>query len=232
MILVYVMIITSIWTLVLAYRYLHYAQRFWRKSQIWSQLCDNVSDWSKLTWYTVLVLPLESTSSVIAGVQWVTTQCQNNDRPAVASMSLGGYCWWWNECRSKRSILAGIMYLIAAGNTCNFYPASEPLAITVGFTVISSSGNTDYDVAPLSPTMVLVLIFGLLDPLSLAVVLMDLTCSQLSLEPRWLAPHDWSYCHFGWESLLSKPNKEWQQWLKVGLVDNERWCRFSQPVIV
>jgi len=90
-----------------------------------------------------------SYSGIIAGIQWVTTTYQSSGRPAVASMSLGGTADGGMNAAVRASILAGIVYSIAAGNSngnaCNFYPASEPLAITVGSTVIASSGNTDYD---------------------------------------------------------------------------------------
>jgi len=90
-----------------------------------------------------------SFSGVIAGIQWVTEQYLANDRPCVASMSLGGTTNGGMNDAVRASIVAGFPYSIAAGNSngnaCNFFPASEPLAVTVGSTVISSSGNTDFD---------------------------------------------------------------------------------------
>jgi len=90
-----------------------------------------------------------SYSGIIAGIQYVTQQHQGSGRPSVASMSLGGTADGGMNAAVRASILAGIVYSIAAGNSngnaCNFYPASEPLAVTVGSTDIASSGNSDYD---------------------------------------------------------------------------------------
>jgi len=90
-----------------------------------------------------------SYSGIIAGIQWVTTNYNAGTNPAVASMSLGGTADGGMNAAVRASILAGIVYSIAAGNSngnaCNFYPASEPLALTVGSTTIASSGNDEYD---------------------------------------------------------------------------------------
>jgi PKD repeat protein len=76
-----------------------------------------------------------STSSVIAGVDWVT---QHVSRPAVANMSLGGGFSSALNTAVENSIAAGITYAISAGNStadaCNQSPASAPHAITVGAT--------------------------------------------------------------------------------------------------
>jgi subtilisin family serine protease len=79
------------------------------------------------------------TSGVIAGIDWVTA---NKTLPAAANMSLGGgYSATLNQAVA-RSVAAGVTYAIAAGNSganaCNYSPASEPSAITVGAT-----SNTD-----------------------------------------------------------------------------------------
>jgi subtilisin family serine protease len=76
-----------------------------------------------------------SFSSVIAGVEWVTTHAI---KPAVANMSLGGpYSQAVNDAVAK-SINSGITFTIAAGNdsgdACQASPASTPAAITVGAT--------------------------------------------------------------------------------------------------
>ena len=79
-----------------------------------------------------------STSSVIAGVDWVT---QHVSRPAVANMSLGGVYSAALNTAVENSIAAGVSYAISAGNStadaCNVSPASAPHAITVGATTIS-----------------------------------------------------------------------------------------------
>jgi subtilisin family serine protease len=79
-------------------------------------------------------------SSVIAGIEWVTAHKTSN---SVANMSLGGgYSATINAAVSK-SIAAGVVYAVAAGNdstttttfnACNNSPASTPNAITVGAT--------------------------------------------------------------------------------------------------
>lgn len=80
-----------------------------------------------------------SNAGVIAGVNWVTA---NNVKPAVANMSLGGgYSFAVNSAVDK-SIKAGVVYVLAAGNSdadaCYYSPASTANAITVGAT-----DNTD-----------------------------------------------------------------------------------------
>lgn len=80
-----------------------------------------------------------STSGVIAGIDWVTT---NAARPAVANMSLGGGVSLSLDTAVNNSINSGVSYAIAAGNSsqnaCNFSPARVSSAITVGAT-----NNTD-----------------------------------------------------------------------------------------
>ena len=76
-----------------------------------------------------------STSSVLAGIDWVTT---NATKPAVANMSLGAaYNATVNQA-VETSILSGVVYTISAGNSaidaCTYSPASAPNAITVGAT--------------------------------------------------------------------------------------------------
>jgi subtilisin family serine protease len=76
-----------------------------------------------------------STSGVIAGVNWVTT---NRVRPAVANMSLGGPASAALDTAVTNSIRAGVVYSVpggsAASNACNFSPARVPNAITVAAT--------------------------------------------------------------------------------------------------
>jgi subtilisin family serine protease len=76
-----------------------------------------------------------TTSTVIAGVDWVTT---NRVLPAVANMSLGSTLSSTVNAAVQNSINAGVVYVVAAGNSstdaCNYSPQSVAAAITVGAT--------------------------------------------------------------------------------------------------
>jgi subtilisin family serine protease len=81
-----------------------------------------------------------STSGVIAGVNWVTS---NHVSPAVANMSLGGGASSSLDTAVNNSINSGVTYAIAAGNSnvsaCNSSPARVAAAITVGATSSSDA---------------------------------------------------------------------------------------------
>lgn len=74
-------------------------------------------------------------STVIAGVNWVTTY---HASPAVANMSLGGGAYDPLDTAVRNSIASGVTYAIAAGNSSdnasNYSPARVAEAITVGAT--------------------------------------------------------------------------------------------------
>jgi aqualysin 1 len=76
-----------------------------------------------------------SFSGVIAGIDWVANSAL---RPAVANMSLGGGFSQAVNDAVKNAVAHGVVMAVAAGNSnrdaCNYSPASEPSAITVGAT--------------------------------------------------------------------------------------------------
>lgn len=84
-----------------------------------------------------------STSGVIAGIDWVTA---NHKKPAVANMSLGGGASAAMDEAVQRSIRAGVVYAVAAGNeninACSRSPARVPQALTVGSVTSSDSKSS------------------------------------------------------------------------------------------
>jgi subtilisin family serine protease len=83
-----------------------------------------------------------TTAGVIAGINHVLSKCSvPGSALCVANMSLGGgYSNALNKAVAA-AVNAGIVMVVAAGNessnACEFSPASESLAITVGSTTIS-----------------------------------------------------------------------------------------------
>ena len=76
-----------------------------------------------------------SNSGVIGGVEWVA---KNAQLPAVANMSLGGGVSAALDQAVGAAIRAGVVFVVAAGNSnadaCQTSPARAPAAITVGST--------------------------------------------------------------------------------------------------
>ena len=74
-------------------------------------------------------------SGVIAGIDWAAASTL---RPAVANMSLGGGASAAVDAAVAAAVDKGVTMVVAAGNSnanaCNYSPAREPKAITVGAT--------------------------------------------------------------------------------------------------
>lgn len=88
-----------------------------------------------VTLYSVRVTDcsgVSTTSTLIAGVDWVTA---NRIRPAVANMSLSSLVSSTLNSAVTNSIGAGVTYVASAGNSasdaCGYSPASVPAVITV-----------------------------------------------------------------------------------------------------
>jgi subtilisin family serine protease len=84
-----------------------------------------------------------STSGVIAGVNWVTS---NHVKPAVANMSLGGGASTSLDTAVRNSIAAGVTYAVSAGNSNVNASSSSPArvgeAITVGSTTSTDAKSS------------------------------------------------------------------------------------------
>ena len=78
-----------------------------------------------------------TTSGVIAGVDWVTSNHQAG-QPAVANMSLGGGASTSLDSAVQRAITDGVTFSVSAGNSgidaCRQSPARVAAALTVGAT--------------------------------------------------------------------------------------------------
>lgn len=71
-----------------------------------------------------------STSGVIAGVDWVTS---NHVSPAVANMRLGGGASSSLDTAVNNSISSDVSYAIAAGNSNTDASAARPFVLWVGY---------------------------------------------------------------------------------------------------
>lgn len=83
-------------------------------------------------------------SGVVAGLDWIAA---NAPRPAVVNMSLGASASSTLDAAVANLVTKGITMVVAAGNdaadACNYSPAREPSAITVGATT-SSDARSSY----------------------------------------------------------------------------------------
>jgi subtilisin family serine protease len=86
-----------------------------------------------------------TTSGVIAGINWVTSN--HTTGKAVANMSLSGSVSTSLDTAVKNSVVDGVVYAVAAANNnrdaCKFSPARVPEAITVGATT-STDARASY----------------------------------------------------------------------------------------
>ncbi|QBR93947.1 S8 family peptidase [Nocardioides euryhalodurans] len=86
-----------------------------------------------------------STSGVIAGVDWVTSN-HAAGAPAVANMSLGGGVSSALDTAVNNSIADGVTYAVAAGNentnACNGSPSRVASALTVGSTTSTDARSS------------------------------------------------------------------------------------------
>lgn len=77
-------------------------------------------------------------SGVIAGIDWTVTDAAEAGLPAVANLSLGGGASASVDLAVANATQAGVAMVVAAGNdganACNYSPAREPSALTVGAT--------------------------------------------------------------------------------------------------
>jgi len=86
---------------------------------------------------------------VIAGIHWVTEEKSRTGRPSVASMSLGSSADGGVGAAIRQSVLAGVTYSVAAGNSnfdaCRSFPAASPDVICVGASTLGAQGVNEAD---------------------------------------------------------------------------------------
>jgi len=77
-------------------------------------------------------------ATVIAGIDWVTGQYLSHKKPSVANLSLGGGKSTTLNAAANAAVNAGVVMVVAAGNSnadaCNGSPASATEVISVGST--------------------------------------------------------------------------------------------------
>jgi len=85
-------------------------------------------------------------AGIIAGVDWVTSHYNRGTRAANANMSLGGSSMPTLCTAIGASWNAGVVYVVAAGNSnanaCNFCPANCASVITVGATQVGDNRSS------------------------------------------------------------------------------------------
>ena len=86
-------------------------------------------------------------SDVISGLEWILDDVvDNNRRPAVVNLSLGGGVFAGLDNAVNNLIAANITVVVAAGNAtqdaCNVSPARTPLAITVAASTVTDREAT------------------------------------------------------------------------------------------
>lgn len=88
-----------------------------------------------------------SLSGVIAGLDWIIADPNRGSTASVVNMSLGGGASISLDSAVAKVVSSGIIVIVAAGNdnanACNYSPAREPSAITVGATT-SSDARASY----------------------------------------------------------------------------------------
>jgi len=100
----------------------------------------------EVTLFAVKVLSCSGSGTfagVISGVQWSADNAKKRSRPSVANMSLGGGYSATVNAAVAAAVEGGVTFAVAAGNdngdACNYSPASEPSAISVGASYYSGS---------------------------------------------------------------------------------------------
>jgi len=90
-----------------------------------------------------------ATSGVLRGIEWAVQTAQASGKPSIISMSLGSTTDGGKNAAVDAAVNAGVCVTVAAGNSntdaCGFYPASAPLAICAGSTMLDSVGEEQHD---------------------------------------------------------------------------------------